>query len=1046
MPKLSILSFILLFYLWSSPARAQSPVTPEVIVRGTVKDSKGPVRGVSVQAKGLPVTTSTDTGGNYTIKLPSMRSTLVFSAIGYGAVERPVTSSRVVNVLLSERATSLNDIVVVGYGTQKKGDLTGSVSSIKGADLQQSKAISFMEGMQGRAAGVQVTSTSGEPGAAVSINIRGANSFNSGTQPLYVIDGVQMDVNNGEVASSGFGSTSLSNPLASINPADIASIEILKDASATAIFGSRGANGVVLVTTKSGSANISSLEVSSFVGVGRASKKFHMLGGQDYADYRYFTNPLDPSFAVDTNGDGKPDKVRDMTGLPSHDWQKEGMRDALSQNYNVNYSGGNAKTTFATSAGYMNQQGLIKNNSYERYNLSLKINHTATNRLKIGTSINASQAIGHGPASNGGNSVPNYNGLVQYFLLSKPVLVPDAGDLSQDPDGASFGSPIDFLNFSYKQSPFFRLIADLTADYRIINGLNLNVRGGGILTTSKNKEFYPSNTSWGFAGNGVAILNTSNTSNWYQTSTLTFTRRIKDHAFTLLGGFELNGYTGEAFSMQGQGFDIQSINAVDNIATAKILSQIPTTNKYTYDRVSQFGRINYSWKDRYLLTATLRRDGSSKFGQDHKYAWFPSAALAWRLSNESFMLKQNIFSDIKLRGSFGVTGNDRIPPYQSLATTANTFYSASSGSATLGISPNSFANPGLKWETTYQYDGGVDVTLLKDRVNFTADLYLKQTKDLLIQADVSGQTGYQKQWQNLGQVDNKGLELALNTINLRLRNFTWSSNFNISFNRNKVRSLGSVGYIPVNITGSAISSVGRVIVGQPIGTAYGYVFDGIYQLKDFDLVGGSYVLKKGVPSILGRTAKPGDFKYRDLNGDGVVDNTHDYKIISNSNPLHYGGFTNNFQYRNFELNVLLQWSYGNDILNTGRYRYEAGGGYFANLTEDYWNNAWTPVNPTNKYAAVMGQGKTDISSYYVEDGSYLRLKNVTLSYTLNPSFLKRAGIAGCRFYVTGENLYTWTKYSGFDPEIASYSPLLPGIDNISYPRARTYTLGLNVKF
>ena len=1046
MPKLIFFSFILLSFLWSSTARAQSPGTPEVVVRGTVKDSKGPVRGVTVQVRGSSVSTSTDTGGNYVIKVPSMRSTLIFSAIGYGAIEQPVTSSRVVNVLLSERATSLNDIVVVGYGTQKKADLTGSVSSIKGSELQQSKAISFMEGMQGRAAGVQVTSTSGEPGAAVNINIRGANSFNSGTQPLYVIDGVQMDVNNGEVASSGFGNTSLSNPLASINPSDIASIEILKDASATAIFGSRGANGVVIVTTKSGGVNTSALEVNSYVGVGSATKKFHMLGGQDYADYRYFTNSQDPSFAVDTNGDGIMDKVRDMTGVPSHDWQKEGMRNALTQNYNVNYSGGNAKTTFSTSAGYMNQQGLIKNNSYERYNLSLKINHTATNRLKIGTSINASQAIGHGPASNGGNSVPNYNGLVQYFLLSKPVLVPDPGDLSQDPDGASFGSPVDFLNYSYKQSPFFRLIADLSADYRIINGLNLNVRGGGILTNSKNKEFYPSNTSWGFAGNGVAILNTSNTSNWYQTSTLTFSKRIKDHFLTLLGGFELNGYTGETFSMTGQGFDIQSINPVDNIATAKLLSQLPTTNKYMYDRVSQFGRVNYSWKDRYLLTGTLRRDGSSKFGQDHKYAWFPSAALAWRLSNESFMQRQNIFSDVKLRGSYGVTGNDRIPPYQSLATTANTFYSGSSGTATLGISPNSFANPGLKWETTYQYDAGLDVTLLKDRINFTADVYLKQTKDLLIQADVPGQTGYMKQWQNLGQVDNKGLELTLNTINLRLRNFTWTSNFNISFNRNKVRSLGSVSYIPVNITGSTISSVGRVIVGQPIGTAYGYVFDGIYQLSDFDLVGGNYVLKKGVTSMLGRTAKPGDFKYKDLNGDGVVDNTHDYKIISNSNPLHYGGFANNFRYKNFELNVLFQWSYGNDILNIGRYRYEAGGGYFANVTEDYWNNAWTPVNPTNRYAAIKGQGKTDISSYYVEDGSYLRLKNVTLSYTLNPSFLKKAGITGCQFYVTGENLHTWTSYSGFDPEIASYSPLLPGIDNISYPRSRTYTLGLNVKF
>jgi TonB-linked SusC/RagA family outer membrane protein len=426
---------------------------------------------------------------------------------------------------------------------------------------------------------------------------------------------------------------------------------------------------------------------------------------------------------------------------------------------------------------------------------------------------------------------------------------------------------------------------------------------------------------------------------------------------------------------------------------------------------------------------------------------FPSAAIAWRVSNEPFMMKQGVVSDLKIRSSFGVTGNDRIPPYQSLATTANTFYSGSSGSATLGISPNSLENAGLKWETTYQYDAGIDLTLWKDRINLTADVYLKQTKDLLLQADIPGQTGYMKQWQNLGQVDNRGLELAINTINLRTKNFTWSSNFNISFNRNEVVSLGSVNYIPVTITGSAISSVGRVIVGQPIGTAYGYVFDGIYQLSDFDLVNGAYVLKKGVTSIQGRVVKPGDFKYKDLSSDGIADNTKDYAIISNSNPLHFGGFANNFRYKDLELNILFQWSYGNDIINTGRYRYEAGGGYFANVTKDYWDNRWTNTNPSNKYAAVTAQGKTDISSYYVEDGSYLRLKNVTLSYTLKATpFFKKTGVAGCRFYVTGENLHTWTKYTGFDPELASYSPLLPGIDNIAYPRSRTFTIGFNVKF
>lgn len=1043
----SLCFLFLLSLQWASTVIAQDSPRPEITLKGTIRDSKGPLSGVTVQVKGTSNITLSDTSGRFTLKILSRNAIVVFSAIGYATTEQAVNASGIIDVLLKERATALDDIVVVGYGTQKKSDLTGSVGSIKAAELLQSKAISFTEAMQGRVAGVQVTSSSGEPGAGVTVNIRGANSFNSGTQPLYVIDGIQIDVNNGEVATSTYGNTSQNNPLAGINPSDIVSIEILKDASATAIFGSRGANGVVIVTTKTGSATSSALEVSSNIGISQASKKFHMLGAKDYADYRFLMNPQDPGFSMDSNGDGIPDKVKDVSGLPSRDWQDEVLRNALSQNYNVSYTGGNAKTTYAASAAYLNQQGLVRYNKFERYSLNLKLNHTVSGRLKIGSSINASQSISNGPASNGGENVRNWNGLIQNFLLARPVDVVSALDLSADPDGAAFSNPVTFVKDAYKQTPFFRLIADLSADYKIINGLNLSVKGGAIITTSKNSEFYPNTTSWGFASNGVAILNNSNSSNWYQTNTLTFTRRIrKDHLLTLLAGFELNSYTAETFSMVGQGFDNQRINPVDNIATAKVLFQVPTTNKYAFTRVSEFGRVNYSWKDRYLLTATVRRDGSSKFGDNHKYAIFPSAALAWRVSNESFMLDQHIITDLKIRGSFGITGNDRIPPYQSLSTTANTFYSGSSGTATLGISPNALANDNLKWETTYQYNAGIDLTLWKDRINLTADIYLKQTKDLLIQADIPSQTGYMKQWQNLGQVDNKGLELTLNTVNIRLKDFSWSSNFNISFNRNKVVSLGSVSYIPVTITGSAISSVGRVIKDQPIGTAYGYVFDGIYQLSDFDLVGTNYILKKGVVSILGRTVKPGDFKYRDLSGDGKVDNTNDYTIISNSNPDHFGGFANNFQYKNFELNVLFQWSQGNDIVNTGRYRYEAGAGYFANITQDYWDNRWRNDNPTNKYAAIPGQGKLDISSYYVEDGSFIRLKNITLSYTLDNDLLKRIGIKGCRVYVTGENLYTWTKYSGFDPEVASYSQLLPGIDNIAYPRSRTFTFGCNVKF
>ena len=1043
-------SVMLLLIYFTGPLQSQAQnLTPEIVVRGTVKDTSGPLIGVTVRVKGTPVIVLTDKDGKYMIKAPEENATLIFSNVGYLTNEHKVGKDRIIDVTLQRDAKALEDVVVIGYGTQKKSDLTGAISTIKAAELQQSKAISFMDAMQGRSAGVQVTSSSGEPGAATTVTIRGTNSFNSGTQPLYVIDGVQIDVNNAEVASSGLGSTAQSNPMAGINPSDIASIEILKDASATAIFGSRGANGVVLVTTKSGKSNTSVLEFNSYAGVSWPSKKFKMLGAQDYANYRFEADgPIDSIWSMDSNGDGKLDAAKNMTGIPTHDWQDEVLRKAISQSYNISFSGGSQRTTFFGSAGYLNQEGLLLNNKFERYVFNVKVTHSATNRLRIGTNINASQAIGTGPASNGGEGVRNYNGLIQNFLLYKPVNVPDPGFLALDPDGGAFGSPVDFVNYAYKKSPLFRIIGDLFADYRIMNGLTLNVRTGAIITYSSNKEFYPSNTSWGLATNGTAILNNSNSTNWYESNTLTYTKRIRqNHTITALAGFEVNSYISETFAMVGQGFDIQSINAVDNISSAKILTLLPTTTKLKYNRVSQFGRLNYAFKDRYLLTATLRNDASSKLGESHKSALFPSGAFAWRLSNEKFMAKQKIFSDIKFRASFGVTGNERIPPYQSLSTTANVYYSSPNGGSTLGVAPSIYGNPLLTWETTYQYDAGLDFSLLKNRISISADIYLKKTKDLLLQADIPSQAGYMKQWQNLGRIDNKGVEFTLNTINLSNKDFTWSSNFNISYNRNKVIDLGSVSYIPVNITGSAITSVGRVIVGQPIGTAYGYVFDGIYQLSDFDISGSTTTLKSGVPFIQGRTVKPGDIKYRDLNGDGKVDNTNDYTVISNSNPKHYGGIANNLKYKNLELNILLQWSYGNDILNTGHYRYEAGAGYFANLTEDYWKSRWTPANPTNEVAALKGQGKTDISSYYVEDGSYLRLKNITLSYTLGETkALKKTVLSGFRFYITAENLYTWTNYKGFDPEIASYSPLLPGIDNIAYPRSKTITFGLTAKF
>ena len=1034
-----------------APASKKEFALPFVVtVTGMVTDeNEAPVQGVTVTIKGTGKSTVTAANGTYSISAPGAQSVLVFTHVSFNTREVTVGNQTRINLSLTPVNKELNEIVIIGYGTQRKSDVTGSVGSLKAEEIQKSKSISFMEALQGKLSGVQVTSSSGEPGAAVNINIRGANSFNSGTQPLYVIDGVQIDINKDEVASSGFGNTSLSNPLAGINPSDIASIEVLKDASATAIFGSRGANGVVIITTKEGKANTSVLELNTYWGLSEPTKKIKMVGAQDYASYRRATTPNDVQWSVDTNGDGILDTVKDMTGVPEFNWQDQIFRRALSQNYNVSYSGGNQKTTFAASLNYLNQEGLVKDNSYSRYGANLKISHKATNKLKIGTTINAAQTTSTGLVSNGGSDVRNYNGLMQNILLYKPVNVQSEADNTIDPDDNSsgLGDPRDLVRNTYKKSPVFRVLADVFADYTIIKGLTLTARTGGTITNSTNREFYPNTTSWGLANNGVALLANSNTSNWYQTTTLTYTRRFNKHAVTALAGFEANSYVAELFNMKGTGFDMQTVNGVDNIAMAKVLSYPPATNKYKYNRVSQFGRINYGWNDKYLFTATLRRDGSSKFGEGNKYAWFPSAALAWRAGNEPFLKRSKVINDLKVRASFGLTGNDRIPPYQSLPLTGNSFYSGASGNAELGIAPAALANPSLKWETTYQYDAGVDLELFKGRLAITADVYMKQTKDLLLQADISSQTGFPRQWQNLGRVDNKGLELSLNTVNVQTKNFSWQSNFNISINRNKIQSLGAVSFLPVSITGSLVTDAGRLIEGQPIGTGYGYVFDGIYQLTDFTKqTNGTYVLNNGVVKINGRAVQPGDFKYRDLNGDGIVDDQNDRTKISDSNPKHYGGFGNTFKYKNTDLSILLQWSYGNDILYPGLYRIEAGASFVSSVTKDYWDNHWTEANPSNTHASLTGRGKTDMSSYYLQDGSYLRLRNITLGHTLNANWMQRAGIKGFRLYVTLENLLTFSNYKGFDAELSSYSPLLPGIDNIGYPRARSCSFGLNLKF
>ncbi len=706
------------------------------------------------------------------------------------------------------------------------------------------------------------------------------------------------------------------------------------------------------------------------------------------------------------------------------------LRQALTQDYNILYSGGNAKTKFAVSLGYFNQQGILDKNNYQRYSLNLKVDQTVSKKFKVGTSVNGSYGLGSGVASSNG-ATANLFGVIQNLLMFKPIYLPGQSYDELDPETLSVSNPRVFVDDSYRETPLTKFIVNTYGEYNFLKDLALRSSISGVITNSENGEFYPATTSWGGAVNGQADLNTANTLSWLQTNTLTYKKNLKGgHNFSALLGFETNSSISKRFDMQGEGFDIQSINPVDNINQAKVISEKPSTSKQKSTRISEFARLNYNYNGKYFATATLRRDGSSKFGADNKYAWFPSGALAWTVSKEGFMQNQQLFNSLKIRASYGITGNDRIPAYQSLANGDIVFYESPESTNDIGLAFVSIANPNLKWETTTQYDAGLDFELLKGHISFTGDVYKKETRDMLLNADIPSQTGFNKQWQNIGRVDNKGIELALNSNNISTKNFSWSTGFNITFNRNKVISLGGTGQIPVSISGH-IETVGRVIEGQPLGTGYGYVYDGVYQLDDFvNPAAAPYVLKDGIAKRAGLSVQPGYFKFKDLNGDHIVD-SQDQTVISNSTPKHFGGINNTFSYKDFDLSVFLQWNYGNQILNVGRYRYE---GYQANnLSTDFWYNRWTPQNPTNDYPALFAEGRYDASTYYVEDGSYMRLKNVTLSYHLPSSIVKRLGIKNWRFYLTGDNLVTWTKYSGFDPEVVSKYDLMPGLDMISYP-------------
>ncbi|MFD2584243.1 TonB-dependent receptor [Pedobacter vanadiisoli] len=1034
-------------------------VTPKILpavtarlisITGKIIDADNqPLYGVTVRVKDAQTIALSDKDGNYKIAVSGPSAVLIFSMIGFETQQLPVESKTVINVTLKAQNTGLNDVVIVGYGAVKRKDLTGSVAEVNMSDFNKASVKSFDEALAGRVAGVSVSGNDGQPGSVNNIVIRGYGSITQDNSPLYVVDGFPMEdgMNN------------------SINPGDIESINVLKDASSTAIYGARGANGVIIITTKKGKIGLPVITLNSYYGVQNVAKKMDLLSPYEFVKYQLELNPtLAPVTYL--SGGKTLESYRDVKGIDLQDYI---YQTAPMQNYALSLRGGNDKTRYVISGNIFDQKGIVINSGFTRYQGRMNLDQTINKNLKASVNINYSnsRSFGVSPSEPGSNT--SYSNNLFYAVWGyRPVTGGDNdSDLLDnliDPalSGNLFGdyrvNPVISTQNQIQNTITDNLIANAFLDYTIIPGLSLRISGGITRNTIKLESFFNSQTSRGSIYNTFGVngsIYTVPTNSWLNENTLTYKKSFKGgHNFNVLAGYTMQALNSGRYGFSATQVPNESLG-LDGLDQSSLLSSVSQSSRWGLS--SFLARVNYDYKSRYLLTASIRADGSSKFAPGRRWGTFPSGSFAWNMGKESFLSNLRFISDAKLRISYGLTGNNRIGDFSYLSQLIlgpGPAYSYNNSTASTGAQLSSLGNPDLKWETTAQTNIGYDLSLFNNRINFTADAYRKTTKDLLLLANLPYTLGIGSAYKNIGKVNNEGLELSLNTVNLNNKNFTWKTGINISFNRNKVLELAENQkeiLSPVFFDFSYNSLFAYTAqLGKPIAQMRGYEWDGVYQYSDFDQpTPGTYVLKSTVPTngTARANIKPGDIKYKDLNGDLVV-NADDITTIGRGIPIHTGGFVNDFRYKNFDLNVFFQWSYGNDLINANRLVFEGNGKNTLTLNQfATWTERWQPDNPSNTLFRTGGQGPFAYSSRIIEDGSYLRLKTVTLGYNLSEQLTKRLKIKSLRVFASAQNLLTWTNYSGPDPEVSiRNSALTPGFDYSAYPRPRTLTFGLNLVF
>lgn len=988
-------------------AGLQRQAIAQTNITGQVKDSEDniPIPGVTVLVKGTSTGTLTDIDGNYSIKVPSSDDVIVFSFVGYEQQEIQVGSQSVINLSLSPSTAQLEEVVVIGYGTVKKSDLTGSVGSINGEELNTVAQTSVDQALQGRVAGVRITQTNAEPGGGFSVRIRGTNSITAGNEPLYVVDGLPG-----------------TNPLNSLNPSDIESVEVLKDASATAIYGARGSNGVIIITTKQGKRE-SPLAVNYNVSVGlqEPAKTLDMMNAQEYMA---FYNDL----FID-RGNPAPFSQEDITAIgDGTDWQNEVLRSAMVQDHRISFSGGSSQTQYYLSLGYFNQDGIILNSGFKRFSGRINLIHAISEKLDVG--INFNNSIENKQAARIGLGVNVGAGVIGSALQLPPT----------DPifdDNGDFAFSLQDLSNSVGQAETIkdtdnttRMFGNAYINYKLLSNLNAKVNFGFSRRNIEGDFFFDTQTLIGQLNQGQATKNFSGNTDYLIEFTTQYDPNLgSNHRVSLLGGFGYQQFTNTSFSASSRNFSSTAFGS-NNLGAGEASQNLVVSNRQENTIVSGFARVNYNIQDKYLLTGTFRADGSSRFGENNKVAYFPSGALAWRISNESFFPQTDFIEDIKLRASVGISGNQEIGNGASQILLGRGPVAVLDGVELESIAPLQLANPDLKWETTQSFNAGVDMTFLNGRISGSIEYFKNTTRDLLLALPVPTTTGFGTSLQNVGDTENSGIEFNLTSRNLTGQ-LSWTSNLNFATLNNEVVSLGE---LPRILQGSVrfLNDFTLLEPGVPMNSYFGYEYAGVFQSQsDIDnspTQANSYI---------------GGRKFRDIDGDGTI-SPEDRTVLGDPFPDLTLGFNNVFKYKGFQLEFFFEGRFGYELANVTNIDSENPIDDLRNR-QRYVLDRWTPTNSDSDVPSFISPSRPfDFNSRVIEDASFLRLRNFRIAYSF-PG-LENKSVSGLTIYLAGQNLLTITDYRGYNPDINVLGDSNTVIDYTAYPLARTYSVGIDVKF